>query len=207
MLSNGLISERVKLAVAKHERRPKAIMAGRLVPHFSVFPKKVVFGRLSVLHSDAHVLIVHLPKLKMTNSTEPSAILSHLDRANGSATFSHNGFTVIGAVNGPIEAQRRDEHSEEATVDVIVRPAAGVGGKVVRVTAEYFRRVLTTPAIGTRERHLESIMQPTLRQIILIHNFPRTLIQIVLQITTTPENNAVSSKVGQSGSVCQQEGE
>lgn len=64
----------------------------------------------------------------MTASTEPTAKLSHLHRTDGSATFSQNGYTVIGAVNGPIEVQGRDELPEEAAVDVVVRPAAGVGG-------------------------------------------------------------------------------
>lgn len=64
----------------------------------------------------------------MTSSTEPAAILSPLHRADGSATFSQNGYTVIGGVNGPIEVTRRDELPEEAVVDVIVRPASGVGG-------------------------------------------------------------------------------
>lgn len=67
----------------------------------------------------------------MAGSTEPTAILSHLHRADGSATFSQNGYTVIGSVNGPIEVQRRDELPEEAVVDVIVRPASGVGGTIV----------------------------------------------------------------------------
>jgi len=65
----------------------------------------------------------------MTNSAEPTATISHLHRADGSATFSQNGYTVIGAVNGPIEVQRRDELPEEAFVDVVVRPVAGVGGR------------------------------------------------------------------------------
>ncbi|CZT08455.1 hypothetical protein WAI453_007239 [Rhynchosporium graminicola] len=111
----------------------------------------------------------------MAPSAEPTALLSHLHRTDGSATFSQNGYTVIGAVNGPLEIQRRDELPEEAAIDVVVRPAAGVG--------------------GTRERHLESILQSTLRQIILIHNFPRTLIQITLQITSTPENDTAGSKL------------
>jgi hypothetical protein len=64
----------------------------------------------------------------MTASAEPIASLSSLYRADGSATYSQNGYTVIGAVNGPIEVQRRDELPEEAAVDIIVRPAAGVGG-------------------------------------------------------------------------------
>ncbi|KAH8815268.1 hypothetical protein F5884DRAFT_665879 [Xylogone sp. PMI_703] len=111
----------------------------------------------------------------MTFASEPTAVLSHLHRADGSATFSHNGYTFIGSVNGPIEVQRRDELPEEAVVDVVVRPAAGVG--------------------GTRERHLESLLQSTLRQVILIHNFPRTLIQLTLQITSTPEIDNVASKL------------
>lgn len=60
----------------------------------------------------------------MANST-----LSPLHRADGSAEHSQNGYSVIAAVNGPIEVQRRDELPEEAAVDVAVRPATGVGGK------------------------------------------------------------------------------
>jgi exosome complex component RRP46 len=60
---------------------------------------------------------------------------------------------------------------------------------------------LTCRVLGARERHLESIMQSTLRQIILIHNFPRTLIQVTLQITSTPENENAGSKLVQAASV------
>lgn len=59
--------------------------------------------------------------------TVPQALLSPLNRADGSATFSQGGYTVIGAVNGPIEVQRRDELPEEAAIEVNVRPAVGVG--------------------------------------------------------------------------------
>ena len=55
--------------------------------------------------------------------------LTPLTRADGSASFSSHGYSVIGAVNGPVEVQRRDELPEEAAVDVVVRPAAGVGGE------------------------------------------------------------------------------
>ena len=61
--------------------------------------------------------------------------------------------------------------------------------------------VLTLLVLGTRERHLESILQSTLRQIILIHSFPRTLIQVTLQITSNPENEHAGSKVVQATSV------
>ncbi|KAI1828642.1 hypothetical protein F4861DRAFT_12092 [Xylaria intraflava] len=113
----------------------------------------------------------------MTATTEPEALLAHLHKANGSATYSYAGYTVVGVVNGPIEASKRDELPEEAFVDVIVRPAAGVG--------------------GTRERHLESLLQSTLRQVILINNFPRSLIQVILQITVAPENEYVNGKLVQ----------
>lgn len=66
--------------------------------------------------------------LDMTVPKAPSAALSNLQRADGSASYSWNGYSVVGAVNGPIEVQRRDELAEEATIDVVVRPAAGVGG-------------------------------------------------------------------------------
>lgn len=59
----------------------------------------------------------------------------------------------------------------------------------------------TDYVLGTRERHLEAILQSSLRQIILIHNFPRTLIQVTLQITSTPENDTTWSKLVQASSV------
>ncbi|UPX14740.1 exosome non-catalytic core subunit rrp46 [Ascochyta rabiei] len=57
----------------------------------------------------------------------PEVTLTHLNRADGSATYTHHGYSIIGAVNGPIEVQRRDEQPEEATLEVNVRPSAGVG--------------------------------------------------------------------------------
>jgi exosome complex component RRP46 len=63
----------------------------------------------------------------MPQTTRLSAKLSHLNKSDGSATFSQNGYTVIGSVTGPIEVQRRDELAEEAVVDVVVRPVVGIG--------------------------------------------------------------------------------
>ncbi|KAI5466802.1 ribosomal protein S5 domain 2-type protein [Mariannaea sp. PMI_226] len=113
----------------------------------------------------------------MSSSTQPAAELSHLPKADGSATFSYAGYSVIAAVNGPVEAQRRDENAFEAVVDVIVRPAAGVG--------------------GTRERQLESVLQAALRQLIPVRNYPRCVIQITLQVIETPENAYVNTKLMQ----------
>ncbi|PNY23712.1 Exosome complex component rrp46 [Tolypocladium capitatum] len=111
----------------------------------------------------------------MAPSAQPTAELSHLPKADGSATYSYCGFTVTAAVNGPVEAPRRDENAFEALVDVIVRPAAGPG--------------------GTAERQLESILQPALRQLIPIRNFPRCMIQIALQVMEMPENSYAITKL------------
>ena len=59
---------------------------------------------------------------------DATAVLSHLHRADGSATYSSHGYTIIAAVNGPTEALRRDELPEDAAIDVLVRPSAGVPG-------------------------------------------------------------------------------
>ncbi|KAI9705779.1 MAG: exosome non-catalytic core subunit rrp46 [Bogoriella megaspora] len=99
--------------------------------------------------------------------TVKDASLSNLEGADGSAQYSQDGFVVIGAVNGPIEVQRRDELPEEAAIEVNVRPAVGVG--------------------SPSERHLETLLQSFLRPVILVENFPRTLIQVTLQVLSVPE--------------------
>ncbi|KAL8683200.1 MAG: hypothetical protein Q9186_000812 [Xanthomendoza sp. 1 TL-2023] len=106
--------------------------------------------------------------------------LSPLVRADGSASYTNNEYTVIAAVNGPVEVQRRDEIPEEAAIDVILRPAVGVA--------------------SVRERHLESIIEKTLRQVILVSAHPRTLIQITLQVVATPEDKNATGSLHQSAS-------
>lgn len=96
----------------------------------------------------------------------PDLIIHPLARADGSTVLSSGLYTVIAGVNGPIEVQRRDELPEEAAIEVNVRPASGVG--------------------GPRERWLETILQSVLKNIVLVYMYPRTLIQITLQITKGP---------------------
>ncbi|KAH7067588.1 hypothetical protein BKA63DRAFT_522418 [Paraphoma chrysanthemicola] len=102
----------------------------------------------------------------------PEVTLTHLNRADGSATYTYNGYSIIGAVNGPIEVLRRDEMPEEATIEVNVRPAIGVG--------------------SPKERHLEALLHNTVRSIILTRSIPRTLVQITLQIKSLPEEEATT---------------
>ena len=121
-----------------------------------------------------------------------------LRRADGSASYSYAGYSVLAAVNGPIEVQRRDELPEEAAIDVIVRPAAGVGGKLDR---GHLSTVRLTVEIGVRERHFESILQKTLRHVILVSDHPRKQIQVVLQVMDTPQNESSPNRLPEAASV------
>jgi exosome complex component RRP46 len=50
--------------------------------------------------------------------------------------------------------------------------------------------------IGTKERHLESIIYSTLQHVILTQNHPRTLIQVTLQVIKMPDGGTSNSKKG-----------
>lgn len=138
----------------------------------------------------------------------PEADLGVLPKADGSVTFKYAGYTITASVNGPIEAARRDEHPYNAHVDVIVRPAAGSGGRPFRILYEpacmskILSSILTAHmCTGVRERHLESLLESSLSQIILVKDFPRCLVQIVLQIESAPANDYVNTKLVQAGIV------
>lgn len=96
----------------------------------------------------------------------PQVTTSPLSRADGSATYTNDLFSILAAVNGPVEVQRRDELPEEAAIEVNLRPGSGVG--------------------GPRERWLESIVASVLRSVLLVHLHPRTLVQITLQVIKEP---------------------
>lgn len=97
--------------------------------------------------------------------------ISHhpLSNADGSATFSSPLFSILAGVNGPVDVTRRDELPEEAAIEVNIRPASGIG--------------------GPRERWMENVLAATLRDIVLVHLHPRTLIQVTLQVLNDPPRN------------------
>lgn len=142
-------------------------------------------------------------KLAAITAARPMAnvTLSPLHRADGSASFTSYGYSVIAAVNGPIEVQRRDELPEEAAIDVAIRPAAGVGGKDRCYSSHEPSSTLLIYIIGVRERHLESILQNTLRHVILASAHPRTLIQVTLQIVSSKEGSSNAGDLPQATSV------
>lgn len=96
----------------------------------------------------------------------PQTSTSQLSRADGSATYMDGLYSILAAVNGPVEVSRRDELPEEATLEVNIRPGSGVG--------------------GPRERWLESVLHSLLRSVVLVHLHPRTLVQVTLQVVREP---------------------
>ena len=110
--------------------------------------------------------------------------LHPLNRANGSATYnSPNGYTVLAAVNGPLEVPRREELLQEAFIEVHVRPTDGPG--------------------GVKERLLETIITKTLHDVVLVECFPRQMIQLTLQILRVPlDDKSIGRTNPQSESVC-----
>ena len=101
-----------------------------------------------------------------TANMSPELTAHPLVRADGSATFTSSLYTILAAVNGPIEVQRRDELPEEAAVEVNIRPSSGVG--------------------GPRERWMETVIASLLRSLLLVHMHPRTLVQVTLQVVKEP---------------------
>jgi exosome complex component RRP46 len=96
----------------------------------------------------------------------PQITTSTLNRADGSATYTDSLFSVLAALNGPVEVSRRDELPEESTIEVNIRPGSGVG--------------------GPRERWLETVLHSLMRSIVLVHLHPRTLVQVTLQVVREP---------------------
>jgi exosome complex component RRP46 len=100
--------------------------------------------------------------------TGPTATISPLRRADGSASYScpTTGFQILGSVNGPVELPgRRDaQKPEEATLEVLVKPATAPG------------------AVG--ERYAEGILKGLLGRVILGREkgFPRRGIVVTLVV-------------------------
>lgn len=98
----------------------------------------------------------------------PTASLSHLHRADGSASYKcpATGYNILGAVNAPVELPgRRDAlKPEEATVEVFVKPGT------------------TTAGVG--ERYVEGLLRSVLGKVVLGREkgFPRRGVVLTLAI-------------------------
>ncbi|KAI8981560.1 ribosomal protein S5 domain 2-type protein [Pilobolus umbonatus] len=109
--------------------------------------------------------MVNRPDRRVDNTQlrQLSASQNILNRADGSSKFELGSTAVIASVNGPIEVSLRDEKLDEATVEIIVKPAVGMS--------------------SIKEKLMESVLGTAFKPVILGGMMPRTLIQIVVQIT------------------------
>ncbi|KAG0643618.1 ribosomal protein S5 domain 2-type protein [Tuber brumale] len=82
--------------------------------------------------------------------------------ADGSAQYSDGPTTLLASINGPIEVKPRDEIPLEAYLEITIRPSAGV--------------------TSVREKHLEALLRSAISPLIIRTAYPRTLLQITLQI-------------------------
>ncbi|GAA5935179.1 hypothetical protein JCM10213_000669 [Rhodosporidiobolus nylandii] len=89
-----------------------------------------------------------------------------LSRADGSAQFSFGSVAVLASLTGPAEVRIRDELVDRATLEVNVRPLRGAGG----------------PHIKLVEQTLATLLTP----LILLHLYPRALLQLTLQTVSSP---------------------
>lgn len=55
--------------------------------------------------------------------------------ADGSAVCTLYGVTALAVINGPLEVSRRDESTDEATLEVELRPSHGGAGESGLATA------------------------------------------------------------------------
>ena len=110
------------------------------------------------------------------------ASLSLLPRADGSAAFECGATRIIASVSGPMEVRPRDELPDKAFIEVIVRPAIGVGGILPLSPSPSCVLARANVGKGTRERVLESRVLAALSPLIVAGHHPRTLVQINIQI-------------------------
>ncbi|RLV95766.1 Exosome complex component RRP46 [Spathaspora sp. JA1] len=95
--------------------------------------------------------------------------MSTLDNADGSAELVIGNTKVIASVSGPIEPKQRQELPNQASLEIIIRPAKGLS--------------------TTREKLLEDKLRALLQSIIIRYKYPRQLIQIVVQFLATDEDS------------------
>jgi exosome complex component RRP46 len=84
-----------------------------------------------------------------------------LQRAAGSARFSHQHSAALVAVFGPTGAQKRQEIVNRACIEVVYKPLSA--------------------APGAAEKEKESVLRQLVEAAVMTHLHPRTVIQVVVQ--------------------------
>ncbi|KAJ1026021.1 hypothetical protein NDA18_003681 [Ustilago nuda] len=104
-----------------------------------------------------------------------SAQLGTLARADASASFSFGPLNVVASVSGPTEVRIRDELTDRATLDVIFQPQHGVAGIASQAVSDSLFTAFSS--------------------VLLLHHYPRSLIQVVLQTLSCPTLPQSSAQV------------
>ncbi|KAK6454499.1 exosome complex exonuclease RRP46 [Scheffersomyces xylosifermentans] len=86
---------------------------------------------------------------------------SLLENVDGSAELQIGNTKVITSVTGPIEPKARQDLPNQASLEIVIRPAVDLA--------------------STREKLLEDKLRSLLQSIIVRYKYPRQLIQIVVQ--------------------------
>ncbi|EPQ26830.1 uncharacterized protein PFL1_05465 [Pseudozyma flocculosa PF-1] len=118
------------------------------------------------------------PPAASSSRTSPTALrplrahIGCLARADGSATFSSGPLEVAASILGPTEVRIRDELTDSATLDIVLHPLSGVAG---------------IPA-----KSMAASLHTLFASVLLLHHHPRSMIQLVLQTTSSPPAPAIT---------------
>jgi len=88
--------------------------------------------------------------------------LGMLQKSDGSVSFQHGDTRVFCGVCGPAEVQVNKEKVDQATLNCVFKPKVGLA--------------------GVKEKRIEDVVRKTCEQVVLIKLFPRSAIQIVMQL-------------------------
>lgn len=105
-----------------------------------------------------------------------SATLGALSRSDASASFAFGPLEAMAALNGPTEVRIRDELTDRATLDVVFQPQHGVA--------------------GIPSKSLSDSLSIAFASVLLLHHYPRSLLQLVLQTLSSPPLPQPSARSG-----------
>lgn len=107
-----------------------------------------------------------------------SCEISCLSRADGSAKFSAGQTSVLAAVYGPAAprvAQR--EKATEAVIGVVFKHGSKSGG-----SSSVGSNKALSVGYGATEREIERFITGTIAECVVVRDYPRTVIEVVIQI-------------------------
>jgi exosome complex component RRP46 len=96
---------------------------------------------------------------------------------------------ALASVTGPTEVRLRDELVDRATLEINFLPLRGLPGKYRTVLMQavfFFELVTNTGQTGPSSKSLASSLHLALSPLVLLHNHPRSLIQLTIQTVANP---------------------